>query len=647
LRRAIVRKACLLAVLLAAAPQPAGGQDLPVAVQSTPANVAQIRTLWQLYQAAEGEPERAERLAERIIELRHRAGMLGSTGWARAFAMRGWRCRQAGELNAAVAEYRTAVALEPSAREFRVAMASALAARNPLDVGSYMPAYLQAVWGSFDSARGRYLLLADSVLWIGFTLLFAGCLWSGAMLIRYLLVAHHTLAELLAVPFGPGLAGLLAAAVIVSPLAFGVHIGWVLLGLTAAVWAFQKRGERVVSVAALVFLWLGAGLVALSSGLAAGMTTLSTQAAFAAERFDADETVVQGLEDRLLRAGAIAQDGSLSVPDDQHGRLELFLYACSLRKLGLWHGRGGLEILEIFEALGDDEAVGPLAAVNAANIRLERGEFSQARIACEELREREPARPYALFNLWRLHYEHRNTDRAQELWDTLTAAYPGFVRRFRLDDESLQPATLDAGPTPAQISGLIDRGLAAATLRSADSVAPTRLLQRELQRQIWWPAAALGGMIVALLVFGRFGAAVSCTSCGRIYCRHCDINPRTSEVCQSCSAVLSPGLPLDSELRRSQRARIDRHERWGRILYYPQSLLVPGLGHATSGRTLVGCVLILGWSALAALLYCADRFPRAESFPFFSHWTPLIGIAAVALALATYLPALLRREKPE
>ena len=616
-------------------------------MQSTPANIAQMRTLWQLYQVAEDEPERAESLSERIIELRHRAGMLGSTGWARAFAMRGWRSQQAGELNAAVAEYRTAVALEPSAREFRVAMASALAARNPLDVGSYMPAYVQAVWGSFDSARGRYLLLADVVLWAGFTLFFAGCLWSGAMLIRYLLVFHHSLAELLAIPLGPGLAGVLAAVAIASPLVFGVPIWWVLLGLVAAVWAFQARGEQVASVAAVAFLWLGVGLIALSSGLAAGMTTLSTQVAFTAERFDADETVVQGLENRLMRAGAIAEDGSLRVPDDQRGRMELFLYACGLRKLGFWRGSGGLEVLEIFEALSDDQAIGILATINAANIRLERGEFSLARNTYEEVRELEPARPYALFNLWRWHYEHRDTARAQELWDILAGAYPGFMRSFRLDDESLRPAVLDAGPTPIQINELIDRGLAEANHWEAASVTPTQLLQRELLRQIWWPAAALGGMIVALLIFSRFGTAVSCTSCGKRYCGRCDINPRTSGVCQACSAVLSPGLPLDSGLRRSQRVRIERHRRWGRILYYPQNLLVPGLGCATSSRTLAGWFLILGWSALAALVYCADRLPRAESFLFFSHWTPLMGIAVVALALVTYLPALLMRAEPE
>ena len=101
-------------------------------VSSVPAIIVDMQDHWKRYSelADVGDQESADHLAEKMVLMRRQAGMLGNSAFARSFAMRAWRQQQSGKLDAAIKEYNFAVSLEPSAREFRTGLASALAASS-------------------------------------------------------------------------------------------------------------------------------------------------------------------------------------------------------------------------------------------------------------------------------------------------------------------------------------------------------------------------------------------------------------------------------------------------------------------------------------------------------------------------------------
>lgn len=615
--------------------------------------VVDMRDHWKRYRelADVGDSESAEHLAGRIIELSHRAGMLGNTAMARGFAMRAWRQQQEGKLDEAIKEFRYAVELEPSAREYRVALAGALAARQPLDFFTYVPQYWEAFRGSFDSVRGRYLQTVDGALWIGFTLLIGAGIWFFGVLLRYIPTLHHAITELLATVFTLDIATLLATVAMFAALVSGVGLHWIALGLAAACWSFQSRAGKIVSILALAALWLGSGLIGLSSQMTAGMTTTEARAAFAADRFDADETVLLELE-RRLEADLFSPNGGFRAPSDNSSRADLFVYACGLRKLGRSRGLHGIDVMDVFASLQGSDDIGRLAAVNLANIQLEREDFVSAQNNYQFAMQGYDSKPFAMFNLWRLNYARRNRTAARGIWESLVKEEQDFLKRFEIEDERMQPSLIDAAPSPRMLDLMINRGLTETADHASSAIGPLGILSNNLTGfHLIWAAAALAGMFVAHLIFSFFGKALICRTCGKVYCKHCDIDPKTSSRCQACNSIISASILLDAELRRSQEKKIKRHRKWSKVRRLVGNLVAPGLGSAWAGKPLIAAGLMALWSAAVALLYGLDRFPMTEVLPFFSHWSFLsgafiliVGIGAYALAV---LDALLEEKKPD
>lgn len=610
---------------------------------SVPAMVVDMRDHWKRYRelADVGDTESAEHLAARIIELRHRSGMLGNTALSRGFAMRAWRQQQEGKLDEAIKEFRYAVELEPAAREYRVALAGALAAQQPMNVFTYVSQYWEAFRKSFDSIRGRYLLTVDGTLWLGFTLLIGGGLWFFGVLLRYIPTLRHALTELFGKVFSFNIATLLATVALFSALVSGVGLQWIALGLAAACWSFQSRGGKIVSIVALAALWFGAGLIGLSSQMTAGMTTTEARAAFAADRFDADETVILELERRLERT-MFSPRGSFRTPADNHSRVELFAYVCGLRKLGRSRGLHGIDVMDIFTVLSGTDELGRLAAVNLANIQLEREDFVPAQNNYQFAMQGYDAKPYAMFNLWRLNYERRNRSAARGIWENLVKDERAFLKRFEIEDERKQPSLIDAAPSPRMLELMINRGLAATAGLAGASIDPLGILSNSLTDvHLTWAVAALIGMLVIHLIFRFFGLATICRMCGKNYCKHCDLDPRSSPRCQACNSIKGAHILLDAELRRSQEKKIERYRKWSKIRRLGGNIVAPGLGSAWAGKPLIAAGLMVLWSSAVALFYGLDRFPRTEVLPFFSHWSFLTGAFILIIGIGVYALAVL------
>lgn len=629
----------MLLLILPALPR---AQEGRTGLQSAPALALDIQDRWKRYQELEdtGDQESADVIANRLIELNHRAGYLSNDTLARAFAMRGWQHQQAGKIDFALKSYQLAVRLNPSAREYRIALAAAMFTRNPLDIGGYFPHYWNAFWGSFETVRGRYLLLADFSLWIGVALLLAGCLWYLAMLIRYLSLLHHSLMEFLTAPFTFSFASIIALVLIASPLFISIPLHWYALGLAAACWAFQDRNERVLSVAALALLAAGTGLITLSSQMALGLTTPEIQSAFSSELHDANDSAVQALGVRLEEE-LFDEQGRFTAPKGRKQRLELFVYALGLRKQGFLRGINGLDLYDAFKAVEGQDTLGRLASVNAANVILERENFTLAQSMYENALTDNASRSFAVYNLWRLNNSFRSRSEAQEFWTKLHDEDRQFVRRYSIDEDRFRPELIDATLNNSLLTELVERGLASAVRADTERIRlPDLYFNNLFGPESLWVAIAFAGMLVSYIFFGYVGISTVCRSCGKVYCRRCEIDPKFSRICHACSALKASKSSIDAELRSDQMNKIEHFKVWKRYSGLVINVLIPGMGNAIGGRSFSAGGLLLGWSVLIALLYSAGRMPRAESFPFFSHWTLLMVGVAFVLAVSIYLLAI-------
>jgi hypothetical protein len=621
------------------------GQD----IQPMPTILAEMQDLWQRYQKAadEGLQEQCSEICERIVTLRKKAGMLDCGRFARAFAIRAWHSQQSGSSASAVREFRTAVELAPSAREYRVGLAGAIAKRSPVNVTSYVPEYWEAAVSGFSSIRGRYLMQADAALWVGVMLLVAGGAWIAAMLFRYWRPFFHTIMELVAKPFADEIATPLTAVILAIPLFFGAPLEWIILAFFAVTWAFQRRGERMLSLLTLVVCWFGAGMIMLSSQMAGGITTTEMRAAFAADRQDVEENVVLEIERRLLREGVVDTDGNIQPPDDNDSetRTQLFLYAVGLRKLGRTQGVGGVDLLSLFDALRGDDYISLQSMVIASNIRFERGNHTRAEEGYRRVLDEDPSNVFALYNWWSLS-EAKDLKNSFSLWNRLLDEHKDFLKRFDirygaeqqpLEEDQQRPDLIDANLARSDISKLVRKGLAVANGTEASEVEPLDLLAGNLSgpHNLWIPIV-FAAMLAAHFALKKVGMASSCRSCGKVFCKHCDLEPTASSRCQACNSVLTLSSPIDAELGRSQKQRIKRHEKYFRVKTLVYNIIAPGLGNTLAGRPMVGAGLLLLWSCFVSLVYFTVGAPRTESMPFFSHWTFFLGLAALLLAAASY-----------
>jgi hypothetical protein len=255
----------------------------------------------------------------------------------------------------------------------------------------------------------------------------------------------------------------------------------------------------------------------------------------------------------------------------------------------------------------------------------------------EETMLNRESRPYALYNNWHLHYNLRNLERAEELFDQLLAEHGEFVRDFHIGNDELQPEILDAGPTDEEIQQMVVEGLDRSSDMDKKVTGPISIFVNHLlsMEHIWLLYFLAGAVLLErILVF--VGLSVPCKQCGRVFCNACDLDPKASKTCQACNSIRLMKTVLDADLRREQVARQRRFGNMQSIMTMGANILFPGTGSLYRGLTGLGFLLVLVWSLMAGLIFSIDRMPRVESMPYFSHWTAMSVIVIIVLAAATY-----------
>jgi len=602
-------------------------------IQSIPAMVDQMNSLWQTFREPLISSERSNIIAEQMITLRHRSGMLSNMMLARAFGLRAWAALQDGNLREAERLYSHAVALDPYSRELRVGAASVRFAQNPINIFNYLPAYFEAVLVSFDTHSGRYTLLNDIFILFGVTGVIFMAAWALYCLLIYLPLLHNSLREALNIPFTLELSGPIALLLLGLPVALAPSLWLAAMLLFTLTWVFQTKAKRIVSIVAIAMAVLGLTCLEVADDLATAASDTAVQAAFSAETFDSSSAVIAALESKLKQQGALNDDGvAATLTDDQ--RLQIYLYGVSLRKMGVL--QGNLDLENLFAQLIGPDSIGRRARIVWGTIRIEKDDLRAGSQAYQTvLRGNDYAETFALYNLARLNYFLGNTGDAQQYFDTLKSNFARYIERFDVDTIGVRPQFIDPGLSDEEIVQFISASINEASGGKAGSALELFLVSIT-QNQGVWLMLIIGAGFISWLLFRSFGISRYCSSCGKRYSKHNDLDPQSSKICQSCNSLKALQTTVDGRLRRQQEDKIKSYGKIQGLLSLPTLILFPFAITARKGATILTIIVLGLWSLALSFIFTLDKMPRMEALPYFSHWSALSVLITVVLLGAVY-----------
>jgi tetratricopeptide (TPR) repeat protein len=312
----------------AASPRGTGFEITPAVRQQ----LQRIQELWLRWVSA-GDRERSQAAVNEILATAGQLGMArlpdlqaGALGWAMEAARHQDFIRAAWSLEAAER-------LDP--RRPETAFAEAAVARA---AGSYpraVAALCRACPRLFLLPLERYLWLQDLLIWSLYLLLGTGVLFVGVLLATRGGGLVRDLSALLGRRLPGGVAMVLAAAVLLWPLALPGGLLWAALLWSLLLWGYGSASERAV----LIGLWLLLGVSPL---------LIAAQERAVAVRLSSPVRALESLQQRRLYGGLFSDLGQLrsSLPDSQAVKQ---LLADVHRTVGQWDLARGL-YLEVLEA---------------------------------------------------------------------------------------------------------------------------------------------------------------------------------------------------------------------------------------------------------------------------------------------------------
>jgi hypothetical protein len=109
------------------------------------------------------------------------------------------------------------------------------------------------------------------------------------------------------------------------------------------------------------------------------------------------------------------------------------------------------------------------------------------------------------------------------------------------------------------------------------------------------------GLIGALFLPGlaiapRSGRARLCRRCGRPFCRRCQVVTRFPDNCAPCVHLFILKDGLAPAVRDRKKREVARHQQQIFLRTRIASFLLPGSGHALSGRPFLGALLLCLWA---------------------------------------------------
>lgn len=511
----------------------------------------------------------------------------------------------------ALARADLAVSLAPSLPAAHLARAKARFADEPWSPAGWGAALVDAAAATASHERHLRPLVLDLGVAAGAALLGAGALCLLWFALRSGRLFLHDFGHVLPKRATGVQALLLALLVLALPAVLGLGPVVFAVTLTAALWLYLGRGERIVIGVWLVLL----GLAPAGASWLADHVAWSGTPASIYDRIDrgGDLGPLPALEAVALRMDARPED--------------LYVLGRVKKRLGAWEEAGAL-----FERALALRPGWPTVEVALGNVRFLQGELDAAKRHYDRAVAAEPDLAAAWFSLSRLHYRTVDFAAGQAAREKAVALDRGLVSRYGKGEEA------SGGNWYLADATLSRRELASVATRSGEGdrvfgqVAGALLPFVPPGIGIWAPA-----LVVLLLSWAStqrrsLQPSASCVRCGRAVCSRCDPESKGGQECGQCVHVYRRRGVVDPGARARKEAAVRRHRERQVHLRKAASLLLAG--PIVSGKIGRGVALVGVFIFLAVLVWMGDGVVRPVFGGFPSEWKAwAFGVPLAALYL--------------
>lgn len=602
------------AIAAAEAPDPS------VALDADPRGYQELINLWRNRAAAlPDDPERAAEQFDRVVRAAQAAGIRRLDAFAVALLREAAVAAEADRIPRANALVDRAEMLAPGLPEVFDMRASVALDEAPWALHRWTTQRAKGLLARIDDFQRRVLLLGDVVL-VGLLILgLLATLFMITQCVRYAVHVFHDLGQ----AFPSTMRFVLLAAVLLVlalPLIYGFGPLLLAFPLAGVLWAYQSRGERILSVLTVVVLGLSPWLLRMGDRLTEAGTGIS-QALHALALNPGDTRALETVQAATVAAPRLWQaQAVLGLAYTRLGRLDEAADA-------LTAAAGAAE---------DDEFAEASVLNNLGNVRFAQGRPKAAEDAYNKARRRarEAAQPH--FNLHRLYRRLGRSDDAEQAIQQASAVDAQAVAAWSQDEE------------PTVNRYVVDMPLPTTTLTRlamADLFADTPFARRAWVvlagpvPEMTAPFAALA----TLIVFGvlarlrpRMRLTWPCMRCARPAPSNLAGGPPDHPQCEQCVNLFVRNIPVDRRVRYQKEqtvARFSAFRRWGtRAL----GLFVPGTVDLVRGQALRGAAFVGLSVVLAVLIIWPDGLllepvPDAGADPDAIPIARILPIAALAL----------------
>jgi tetratricopeptide (TPR) repeat protein len=542
-----------------------------------------------------------------------------------AFYREGLEARDRGDTRLAESSFRLAGELDPSFVETQLALARLSLFHDPRASLERLGAAFQAATGSF---RAQHLTLVNLVFGIlVFCAVFIVVL-TGYAGIRHLPRVHHSLLEYLKLWFYGPLAGILALALLATPVLWQLGLLPLAFTFLGLMWCWMKRAERRwVSV-------LG-GLLVAGPLLVWGLSPLLLSPLDPAQpSFLISRAMTSSYSSGLTTALEAAAKERPENPDVQ------FALGVMYKRAGRY-GAAEAAYARAME-LGADEAA---VRNNLGVISFLRGNYDTAMDQLRSSIDEDPDRAASHFNLSQTYAKKLYFDRAEEELQRANALSFNRIRATLRYSEGDNRRTL------------IDEPLPDAVFWKEAWAGARRMPGTPSWLRTWFPGSLwfLGPVCLfcfaAAFVLGRrlhrTLPSFDCMNCGRPVCRRCLRRIRRATYCTPCGDALLR-IQSSSYTKLVLDSRIRRKRRFAYLLARITSLILPGFHAARLGRTNLAAVLAC--VTTAAVLCLARPGPPLARLVWLDSgnrpWWPEFPIFLLALAVITSVITVVRLRPP-
>ena len=539
-----------------------------------------------------------------------------------------------GEGDRAEEDFHGAMSLDPHLPDAYFALALSELKKAPLGI---LPALSDTVTGltaRLPTMRGRHSLRALLVPVLLVSVFVTLTVFAVVMVLRHGTLLLHDFEEALG-PERRALAlGLFVFALVLPAAAFQGY-GWLPLWWLALLVLYMERIERVA--AAFILL----------ASLAVGPVVNDLEARLLAQQnplFRAGVLSAEGGPDG--RALADLEDAVAKNTDDRDLQYQL---AIQFKKAGRYDDSAAL-YREVLQADPRDA----VALNNLANIEFASAEFAAAIARYKQGIESHPPAPVAAtfyYNLSLAHLQRFEYQPAQEARSQADRLASGLIRGY----DSLWK--YDKGDY-----AVVDMGLAEDDLWTKYAGTSSGIRQKNvagkgtgIPSSGLFAAAVLNRFSAALAIFALVGLVlwrwrgsraftVRCVKCGTPFCRHCHLGKTAGGLCSQCHHLFVVRDGVSGPARNKKLLEVQKEDERRDRVFRVLSLVAPGAGHVYAHKTILGLVLIFGWSLLLVLALLAGRVLPYTEAPSAIEKPWGLGLMALVL-IAIYIVA--NRARPE